>query len=351
MAARAVVVGKDLDEVVDAAKNDLTGHDVGHGTVIEHDVHDAVVLDVVVVGTQQLPVLVPRQAGELVGTGADGLWPDGGALACQPLDPFQVEDAAQRMDALADQRTAAGVAPGAVDRAGGAIVAFLAGQAQHLRSRLGDDLTLLLHAGGVDEVLAVAEEDIVPTHRVADAQQALDHLGEHGLLGRPVTAPARVGSRRTETAGQRLLAEDALASSGRGQNPGLVDIRRGADVEQIDVLQQRLNRREDRDAVRRAERLATLATQAGDSRNLDPDAVDAAQTVDVIAPGKARADQSDPQRLHGAPQYLPFWVSKCVGLPRFSPPAMSHCAVYSTMRLRGTDGLPKRPLARLALLR
>jgi len=71
VAQGAVVVGADLDPVVDAAENDVGGEDVGDCAVVKDDVDGGEVVDVVVVAADVAFVAESWEAGDGVGVGRD----------------------------------------------------------------------------------------------------------------------------------------------------------------------------------------------------------------------------------------------------------------------------------------
>ena len=73
VADRPMVVGADLEPVVDAAQHDVGGKDVGHRAVVELDVHHGEVVDVVVVAADVTFVAEGRQPGNGVGPGGNRL--------------------------------------------------------------------------------------------------------------------------------------------------------------------------------------------------------------------------------------------------------------------------------------
>jgi hypothetical protein len=94
-------------------------------------------------------------------------------------------------------------------------------------------------------------------------------------------------------AGERFLADDALARRCGCQDGLLVHVGRRAGVQHIDVLQHRIRAVEHGNAVLASEVLTALRTQRGCGRKLHVHAIEPAQTLDVIPAGKAGSNESD----------------------------------------------------------
>src|SRR5204863_7826679 len=103
------------------------------GVVVERDVGLAVVLDVVVVGAEESAVLERRRARDAVHAARHARGTDRPAVARAALDLLQVETGGEGMTALADERSAARVAPDPVQRRVRAAVGLAAHHPEDLR--------------------------------------------------------------------------------------------------------------------------------------------------------------------------------------------------------------------------
>ena len=119
---------------------------------------------------------------------------------------------------------------------------FLAVHPKHLRAGLLDDLALLLDGGSVHPVLGVEDHRLGICfgieHAVDAGQRAVERL-LHGHAG-----DMKVCGAVTEPAGQRLLDDGVDATPERSHGDGLVRRRTGADVHDLDLVEQSLEGRE-----------------------------------------------------------------------------------------------------------
>ena len=68
-----VIIGCDLEPVMDAADDDIGGEDIGNRTVLEDNVHQRKIIDIVVVAANMAFVLEAGQTGQSVRAGRDSL--------------------------------------------------------------------------------------------------------------------------------------------------------------------------------------------------------------------------------------------------------------------------------------
>ncbi len=102
-----MVVGGDLQPVVDAAHEDVGRDDIGDGTVLERDVQQADIVDVEVVAADVPLVAEVGEPRDRMRPRGDGLGPDRLAVVRHAFLALEVKRRCQRMAPLTDHYPAA----------------------------------------------------------------------------------------------------------------------------------------------------------------------------------------------------------------------------------------------------
>jgi hypothetical protein len=219
----------DRQLVPDPAQHDVGGGDLRDRAVVEAHEHGAPVLHV----RARHDVEIARRGGperlgvrELGDLGEDRHGPDGSAAEPRALVGLQVEDAAEGMASLAEERPAAGRRPPLVRGGVRPRVALLSRQAQDGPGARRQEAARFLDRRRVDPVLRVAEAHAGRAagldQRVGGRQGAAEHLGARRR-------------RLAEEPRERLLDDQVLLRPGGLEPEGGVDGVRDAQVHEVDL--------------------------------------------------------------------------------------------------------------------
>ena len=279
VADRPVVIGADLEPVVDAAEHDVAGDDRGDRAVVEFDVHHGEIIDVVIVAADVPLIAKAGRARDGVRSRGDGLGPDRRPAAGPAFHALQIKGRGQRMAALADQHSAAAAGGmGVVDRMRSA-VRLLAVNPENLSPCFLEDFSLLLDRRGVDPVLRIEQSALAVPLRLEDPVDA----GQGRLQGdlHVGAGPVEIGRAVAKIAGERFFADHELAALQGGDRGGFVGHRRHADVNGIHLAEEVAETRERPDTPFVCERFAAVGILGEHTDDFDVDAVDLLQGLEM----------------------------------------------------------------------
>ena len=140
-----MIVGRDLEPVVNAADDNVGGEDIRNRAVLEYHVHEGKVIDIVVVAAYMAFVFEAGQPGDCVRARRDGLRQNRFAVPGVAFDAFEVKRRRKRVAALADHYAAAGEFPVGIRIRVRARVGFFAVDPEDLGAGFFDNLALLLN--------------------------------------------------------------------------------------------------------------------------------------------------------------------------------------------------------------
>jgi hypothetical protein len=95
-----VVIGEDLDPVMDPTHDDLRGENIGHHPVIKSDMDLTVVFDIFVVRPQESFIHEVRISRDFMCSGTDGLRPDCFPMLGNSFDSLKIKDGGKGVAAL-----------------------------------------------------------------------------------------------------------------------------------------------------------------------------------------------------------------------------------------------------------